>query len=96
MRATVFGFNPPFLTSSGRVLPFQTDIRIIKNDLRQLLLTVPGERIMRPNYGTPLRSFLFEQASSEDLEQLKDDIRAAIEALIVTGKRLIVIVLNHS
>ena len=33
----------------------------IKGDLLQLILTNPGERVMLPQYGTPLRKYLFEQ-----------------------------------
>jgi phage baseplate assembly protein W len=33
----------------------------IKGDLIQLILTNPGERVMLPQYGTPLRRLLFEQ-----------------------------------
>jgi phage baseplate assembly protein W len=32
----------------------------IKADLLQLLLTNPGERVMLPEYGTPLRELFFE------------------------------------
>lgn len=32
----------------------------IKADLLQLLMTNPGERVMMPNYGTPLRGLVFE------------------------------------
>jgi len=33
----------------------------IKSDLLQLLLTNPGERVMLPTYGTPLKTLIFEQ-----------------------------------
>ena len=29
-----------------------------------LLLTVPGERVMRPNYGCPLRTYIWENIDS--------------------------------
>ena len=32
----------------------------IKSDLLQLLLTNPGERVMLPNYGTALKSLIFD------------------------------------
>lgn len=44
----------------------------IKADLLQLLLTNPGERVMLPTYGTPLKKFIFEQndtISSESVRQ---------------------------
>jgi len=32
----------------------------IKSDLLQLLLTTPGERVMLPTYGTPLKRLIFD------------------------------------
>jgi len=39
-----------------------------KSNLKNLLLTKKGERIMEPNFGTGLQSLLFEQAD-DNLEQ---------------------------
>lgn len=36
-------------------------VQQIKSDLLQLLLTNPGERVMLPDYGTPLKKLMFEQ-----------------------------------
>jgi len=74
MRANWFGFNPPFLTESGKIMPLQLDERLIKNDLKQLLLTSPGERVMRPTLGTPIRTSVFGQND----RQLEDTLRDAI------------------
>lgn len=79
MKATYFGFNPPFLTPNGAVLPTQTDERLIKNDLLQLLLTVPGERPFRPTFGSPLKQALFETIDSLSLSNLKNGILRAIK-----------------
>jgi len=73
-----YGSNPPFLTSSI-ILPFQTDERLIKNDLLQLLLTSPGERVMRPEFGTNIKSFLFEPLTESDVEDLRGNIISAVE-----------------
>lgn len=75
---TYFGFNPPFLTPES-VLPTQYDERLIKNDLLQLLLTSPGERVMRPDFGTELRKFPFEQMDRRSLDRLESSIKVAIE-----------------
>jgi len=74
MTATFFGFNPPFIGGVQNVMSRQEDIRLIKNDLLQLLLTIPGERVMRPNFGVNLRNFVFEQLVSSDLSLLEADI----------------------
>lgn len=45
----------------------------IKADLLVLLLTNPGERVMLPDYGTPLRELLFEP-NDQRLEQKARDM----------------------
>ena len=39
----------------------QAGLDQIKSDLLVLLLTNPGERVMMPEFGTPLRKLIFEQ-----------------------------------
>lgn len=73
-----FGFNPPFFGGKENILTRQTGLRLIKNDIIQLLMTVPGERVHRPTFGSPLRSYLFELNTSSDVELLKQDIRETI------------------
>lgn len=66
-RATWFGFDPPFL-DGDIVMPLQLDERLIKNDLLQLLMTSPGERVMRPDFGTPIRTAVLEEQNDFVLE----------------------------
>lgn len=47
---------------------------VIKQNLKMLVLTAPGERIMIPNYGVGLRNYLFSQYT----DLTKDDIRERI------------------
>jgi phage baseplate assembly protein W len=80
--AQYFGFNPPFLQRSVsgtlNVLPRQFDDRLIRNDLLQLLLTSPGERMYRPDFGSPIRETLFGPITDQDLETLRRGIEEAI------------------
>lgn len=76
-RATYFGFNPPFFTGTT-VMPVQTDERLIKNDLIQLLLTVPGERVFRPDFGTTIKPTLFEPIDEFTLNNIRESIVDAI------------------
>lgn len=75
---TYYGMNPPFIGGVQKVLSRQEDIQLIKNDVLQLLLTVPGERVYRPDFGSPLRSYVFETSTSSDLITLSRDIKQAI------------------
>ena len=70
------------------------NLDVLKSDLIVLLLTNPGERVMLPGYGTPLRRFIFEQndtGTSDEIEEvIADSIRTweprvAIEAIEVTS-----------
>ena len=59
-----------------------------------LLLTEPGERVMLPDFGTPLKQFFFEQNDSFIVERVREVIansirrwepRIAITAIEVTN-----------
>lgn len=76
--ATFYGFNPPFIGGPEGVLSRQEDDRLIKNDLLQLLLTVPGERVNRPNFGVNLRNFVFEDSTPQSLAILAREVRTAV------------------
>jgi phage baseplate assembly protein W len=78
MVAKWFGYNMPFLSSNSVMAP-QYDTRLIKNDLLMLLLTSPGERRGRPNFGTILRKFPFEQLDNKSLNALQINVKQAID-----------------
>lgn len=46
------------------------DINAIKNSIRNLLTTSPGEKILNPAYGCDLRGLLFEQVTKDIGEQI--------------------------
>ena len=48
----------------------------VKSNLLNVLLTEPGERVFRPNFGVGLRSYLFE--NSNDLSLLEERINNQI------------------
>ena len=56
----------------------QKGIDQIKSDLVTLLLTNPGERVMMSDFGTPLRSLIFEQNTADLAMYAKQAISAAI------------------
>jgi phage baseplate assembly protein W len=74
MTAQYYGFNPPFIGGAENILSRQEDERLIKNDILQLLMTVPGERVMRPEFGVNLRNFVFEPLTRTDLISLRSEI----------------------
>lgn len=77
-KPTYYGFNPPFMGGVQNVLSRQVDERLIKNDILQLILTLPGERVYRPNFGTRLRAIVFDSLTDADLSSLARDIKQSI------------------
>jgi phage baseplate assembly protein W len=73
-----FGFNPPFFGGQEKVLSRQEDEQLIKNDLLQLLLTVPGERVMRPTFGAELRNSVFDMNDSETIDLIRQSMSSAV------------------
>jgi phage baseplate assembly protein W len=59
--AKFLGFPYPIQkTVRGYFSSQSEDVDQIKSDLLILLLTNPGERVMNPRYGTPLKKLIFE------------------------------------
>jgi len=79
MTAEYYGYNPPFLGGPQNVLSRQEDEQLIKNDILQLLLTIPGERVMRPDFGVNLRNAVFEQNDESTVANLEIEIRRKVE-----------------
>lgn len=46
----------------------------IRQNLKMLVLTSPGERLMLPDYGIGVRNFLFEQNSAQTKAHLTDRV----------------------
>lgn len=91
MSALLYGYNPAFYGGPSGILSRQEDQQLIKNDLLQLLLTVPGERVYRPTFGTILRSSIFEQLDDRQLSFIRDSI---IESVRTHEPRITVTKLN--
>lgn len=75
---TYWGFNAPFIGGPQKFLSRQEDLRIVQNDVLQLLFTIPGERVHRIDFGTKLRSAVFEPIDEITLDELADDIQTAM------------------
>lgn len=53
-----------------------SNLNLIRSEVKQLLLTEPGERVMLPNYGIGLHRFAFEPLDEQTYEELSHDIHA--------------------
>jgi len=74
-----FGPSMPFFDNEGTPLPTLAGQRLLKNNVLQALLTLPGERVMRPFFGTPLRSFAFQSMTEQSVSGLKSEIIASVQ-----------------
>ena len=90
------GLPYPIVKHPLGLMRTQKGVNQIKSDLLALLLTEPGERVMLPDFGTPLKKFFFEPNDSIIVEEVKEAIansikiwepRVAINAIEVTNSK---------
>lgn len=71
------GIDLPFRRSDGKEGYFastSTTIEAVKNNIRNLVRTNKGERLMQPQLGLNLRNYLFEQFTDELVLSIQNDI----------------------
>lgn len=54
-------------------------IDLVKQNLKMLLLTAPGERIMEPEFGIGLRNYLFENNTNSTYSEIETRIREQVK-----------------
>lgn len=74
---TGWAFPPAF--DDGQQALTVADEQDVRESLRILLSTVPGERVMHPTYGCGLRRMVFEQVT----ESLLTEIRSLVEKAVL-------------
>ena len=77
-KSVAVGVNIPF-NAPGVFRPNYTTKEAIKNNLINFFLTNPGERPLNPSFGAGLRSFIFEQISTGNLDFLKEGIQEQLD-----------------
>lgn len=65
-----------------------SNIEAIRDAVKQLIQTEPGERVMLPRFGCILRRFLFQPLDEETFEAIKREILFSFENYIVGAKIL--------
>jgi len=71
-------YFPPRFDAGTKELALTHDEEDVRQSLHILLHTEPGERIMNPEYGCPLRQFLFETPTLTRMTQLQQVVERAI------------------
>lgn len=72
------GFTYPIKKAARGYFSSQDGVNQIKSDVLQLLLTNPGERVLLPDFGTDLRSLIFEPNDDVLAELARERIITAI------------------
>lgn len=85
------GFNPPFVGGPQKIMSRQDDDKLIRNDVLQNLLILPGELPFRPNFGVNLRNFVYEKLTDNHLQQLEFEIR---QQVLINDPRLNIVSLT--
>ena len=82
---TFIGIDFPFrVGQSGEGWGASTEVTLdaVTNNLRNLVSTEVGERLMQPNLGVRLKRFLFEPFSEELVAKIQDQIIEGMDYLL--------------
>jgi phage baseplate assembly protein W len=77
---TAIGIKLPIVTTDGRLfdLSYSNEEQMLSN-LKNLILTKRGERLMQPLFGTNLQDSLFEQNTDQLKTSIIDSITTAVD-----------------
>jgi uncharacterized protein len=79
------GLNYPIPTNpKNGYFSKNTNLDLIKSNLRSLIRTERGERFMRPDYGCNLRKFLMEPLDEVTFSLIKEEIVTSIRRYLST------------
>jgi hypothetical protein len=80
----VYGLSFPLgSTLGGGFFSKRSGVVMIKEAVKQLLLTERGERVMLPNFGCNLRKYLFQPLDESTFESIKREIQYSFKNYIV-------------
>jgi phage baseplate assembly protein W len=77
-RATYRGFSTAKQLETRSGMFSTADIETVKRDLLNHIYTVPGERVMQPNFGTRIPLMQFEPLDEKSIQIIKDDLTAVV------------------
>jgi phage baseplate assembly protein W len=73
-RATYRGFSTAKQLETRGGAFNTADIETVKRDLLNHIYTIPGERVMAPNFGTRIPLMQFEPLDEKSIKIIKDDL----------------------
>lgn len=69
---------PPSFSEQGKQVQLSSDQEDIEQSIRIILSTIPGERLMRPEFGCGINNFVFEKKDSYFINGLNHIIDQAL------------------
>jgi uncharacterized protein len=69
---------PPTFSEKGKQVQLSSDQEDIEQSIRIILSTIPGERLMRPEFGCGIHRFVFEKQDSAFINGLNHLIDKAL------------------
>ena len=75
---TYKGIAFPTIDGSDGIFQSETDVDLIGSSIKTIILTQKGSRVMQPDFGTNIPSFIFGQGSSENASAIKSEIIEAV------------------
>ena len=73
------GLKLPFNRGRSGLFPqSETTLEQAGSNIKNLLLTAKGERVMQPDFGSRLRDLLFEQYTEDLEERVREEIQQAM------------------
>nr|WP_042378560.1 GPW/gp25 family protein [Streptacidiphilus melanogenes] len=73
------GWSFPFAIEPSGAVAMASGTAKLEQAMRLILETYPGERPMRPRFGSTLRDYVFDSASVHKAAEIADVVRDAIE-----------------
>ena len=76
------GLSPrlPLSTSTEDGYTLIQDINtLVKQNMKMLILTAPGERVMNPDYGVGMRNYLFENYNQSSFNAIEQKILSQVK-----------------
>jgi phage baseplate assembly protein W len=69
----------PFHLGSDGLVAAVSDAEHVEQMIEQLLFTLPGERVNRPDFGAPVAQFVFRRASDETAAAIQFMVQGALQ-----------------
>jgi phage baseplate assembly protein W len=80
-----FGVALPLVNDSNDGFAMLKKIKdVLRQNLKMIILTDPGERVMEPEFGVGLRQFLFENYGHGTFQQIDTRIRTQVAKYLPT------------